>query len=103
MPSAVPLASEWFAPSARRLLRLATRREVLAVLDQAVVSGASFLTTILIGRAAGPEQLGLYVLGFTWAVLIVSVQESLIAAPYTVFGNRLQGACRAAYAGSVLV
>ena len=35
-----------------RLLRGASGKDVLAVLDQAVVSGTSFLTTILLWRGA---------------------------------------------------
>jgi O-antigen/teichoic acid export membrane protein len=84
------------------LVRLASRRGPLAILDQAILSGTSFLTTVLIGRAAGPEELGLYSLGFTLSVLILIVQESLVAAPYTVFAQRLHGAARAEYAGSAL-
>jgi O-antigen/teichoic acid export membrane protein len=76
---------------------------MLALLDQAVVSGTSFLTTVLVGRFAGQTQLGVYSLGFTVLVLIVCVQDSLIAAPYTVFGNQLEGPARAEYAGTVLV
>ena len=52
------------------------------MIDQAVVSGASFLATILVGRWCGPGELGVYSLGFTLLVSWGCVQESLIALPY---------------------
>src|SRR5207249_4408654 len=39
---------------------LVAEKHTLALLDQAVVSGSSFLTTILIGRWCGAEELGIY-------------------------------------------
>src|SRR5262249_15910877 len=86
-----------------RLLDTAFRPGTLALLDQAVVSGTSFLTTVLVKRMGGGDELGVYALGFNVVVLLICVQESLIAWPYTVYGNRLRGAARAEYAGSVLV
>src|SRR5262245_60421060 len=37
----------------------------LALLDQAVVSGASFLTTVVVGRSTSPSELGVYALGMS--------------------------------------
>ena len=37
----------------------------LAILDQVVVSGTRFVTSIIVGRACGPHELGDYTLGFT--------------------------------------
>ena len=53
-------------------LLLGDRDRALSVLDQGVVSGTRFLTTVLIGRACAPEELGLYSLGFS-VVLIVLI------------------------------
>ncbi len=77
-------------------------KSILALADQAVVSGASFLTTVLLGRVCGAAELGVSSLGATLVVLIGCVENSLISTPYTVYGNRLEGAARTAYAGSVL-
>ena len=91
-----------------RILRAASGRDTLAVLDQAVVSGTSFLTTVLVGRWCGAGELGVYALGFTLLVAWTCVQESLIALPYTIYRHRpptRQGDGTdegAAYAGSVL-
>src|SRR2546429_36531 len=47
----------------------------LALIDQAVVSGTSFLTTILIGRWCGASELGIYALGFSLLVSWGCVQQ----------------------------
>lgn len=79
------------------------RKSILALIDQAVVSGTNFLTTVMVGRMCGLDELGIYSLGFGIVVLITNVQESLISVPYTIYGNRLQPESRAEYAGSILV
>src|SRR4051794_29674254 len=84
-------------------LRSASGKDTLAVLDQAVVSGTSFLTTILLWRWCGPGELGVYSLGFTLLVTWGCVQESLIALPYTIYRHRPLRETPAEYAGSVLV
>ena len=94
IPVAVKGKPEWFTSA---------RGGILAILDQAAVSGTNFLTVVLVGRACGQEELGYYSLGVTILVLLVSVQESLITAPYTVFRERLRGWRRNEYAGRVLV
>ena len=86
----------------RRLLAQGLRQETLSLVDQVVCSAASFLTTLLVGRFAGPAELGIYVLGFSLVMLCYSVHQSLVGVPYTVFANRLHGRARAEYAGAVL-
>lgn len=86
-----------------RLLRTATHPKVLALLDQAVVSGTNFATTLVIGRSAGAEELGSYSLGFTLVVAALCVQDAFVSGPYTVFANRLTGLQRAELAGSSLI
>lgn len=95
--------------SARGLARQAAdsaaglRRPMAAMLDQALVSGASFAAVVLIGRAAGEQQLGLYALAATLVVLAVGVQESLVLIPYTVFAAGVGDELRRRYAASALV
>ena len=79
------------------------RKGALSLTDQAVVSGASFFTTVLVGRVCGPGELGIYSLGLTIVLLLTSMHLALVSMPYTVFGNRLTGSRRAEYAGAVLV
>ena len=68
-----------------------------------MVSGSRFLTTIFIGRLCGSEELGVYALMFALYLIFSCLQEALMTTPYTVFGNRLQGTKRQAFAGSVLL
>ena len=66
----------------------------MAIVDQSVVSGSRFLTTICIGRLCGSEQLGVYALLFTLYLIFSCVQDAMMSTPYTVFGNRMKGAKR---------
>lgn len=68
-----------------------------------IISGANFITTILVGRCGGAEELANYVLGFTLIILIIAVLETLIAMPYTIYAGRLEGGRRAGYRGAVLL
>jgi O-antigen/teichoic acid export membrane protein len=79
------------------------RKWLLSITDQAIVSMAGFLASIIIGRACGKEELGLYVLGMTIVSLMVEVQNAIIWSPYTVFSPRLSGSAHALYTGSTFV
>src|SRR5205823_12646980 len=87
----------------RRLLDGASGKDSLAVIDQAVVSGTSFLTTIFLWHWCGAGELGVYSLGFSLLVTWGCVQESLIAMPYTIYRHRPVLGTPAEYAGGVLV
>jgi O-antigen/teichoic acid export membrane protein len=52
--------------------------------DQAVVSGASFFTTVLISHWTSPGQLGLYAIGISALTSMVAIQDSLVLLPYTI-------------------
>jgi O-antigen/teichoic acid export membrane protein len=74
------------------LLRAAWGTHALALADQAVVSGTSFITTIVIGRWCLPSELGVYSLGISLLVSWLAIQESLISLPYVIYRQRpLQG------------
>ena len=73
----------------------------LALADQAIVSGASFLTTILIARWTFPSELGLYSIGISLLISSLAIQESLISLPYTIQQGQPIGT-RAEHAGSAL-
>ena len=79
------------------------RRPLVAMFDQSLVSGASFLTAVMVGRIAGEQQLGLYSLGFTLLILACGAQESLVLIPYTVFATRTDDERRRQFAGSTLL
>ncbi len=79
------------------------RKGSVALLDQAIISGTRFFTTILVGRAAGPAELGFYSLAVAALILTIVVQESLVTTPYTMFAQRRRADEGAEYIGSVLV
>jgi O-antigen/teichoic acid export membrane protein len=76
---------------------------LLALSDQAIVSGTNFATTLLVGRYAASEELGSYALGFSLLLLAVAVQQALVCTPYTVFAAQRSGSGRRELAGSALI
>lgn len=79
------------------------RTRLLTLTDQAVVSVASFATSIIIGRLCGKEQLGLYLLSLTIIGVVMEFQEVLIWSPYTFFSSRLAGLELKFYTGAALL
>src|SRR3979411_3063542 len=84
-----------------RLLRFVSGVHVLALPDQAVVSVASFLTMVIIGRATDPSQLGAYAIAITVLASCFTIQGSLIPLPYSIQRHRPLGT-PAEHAGSSL-
>src|SRR3954466_7041532 len=72
-----------------------------ALVDQALVSGTRFLTTIIIGRYCGAGELGTYSLAFSVLVLGGCFQEAIVTTPYAVLGQRLRRRSRITYAGGI--
>jgi O-antigen/teichoic acid export membrane protein len=62
------------------------RKTQIAMIDQAVVSGANFLTGLLLGRLLGPAGFGQFTLTYNLILLASSIQMALIAAPMQVIG-----------------
>lgn len=79
-----------------------SRKGVLALFDQAVFSGSNFLTTVVIGRFCGLDQLGVYSLAFAVLIFLAVIHESLVWTPYTIFSHRLKPGERPEYAGTIL-
>lgn len=75
----------------------------IAFVDQAIVSGTRFLITLVLGRFAGADELGLYAVAFAVLVLTANLQEAFVTTPYTVYGCRLAEPQRRVYAGNVLL
>ncbi len=86
--------------STLRSVRREGRTWASVLFDQALVSGTNFLTTVLIARLLGKQQLGLYVLAYSIVVVLLEVQNSFIASPYTMNCSRLDGPAQARYTGS---
>jgi len=64
---------------------------ILALADQGVVSAASFLTTVIIGRFTQPSELGLYSIGLALIASCLCIQEALISTPYAVQRHHCRG------------
>ncbi|MGY4427490.1 O-antigen/teichoic acid export membrane protein [Bradyrhizobium sp. JR6.1] len=60
----------------------------LALADQAVVSGTSLMSTVLVGRFTQPSQLGIYAIGLSVLGFVLAVQDALILMPYTIQRHR---------------
>lgn len=77
-------------------------RSGLSVLDQAVVSGTSFATSVLLGRCSTQEELGVYYLALSIVYFARGVQEQLVSAPYMIYCGRKASGELPRYAGSAL-
>jgi O-antigen/teichoic acid export membrane protein len=79
------------------------KKSSLSVVDQAVVSGTNFATSVVLARFAVQEELGVYYLALSVLYFARGIQEQLVSAPYMIYCNRKQGRALAEYAGSALV
>jgi O-antigen/teichoic acid export membrane protein len=70
------------------LMRVAFGTHVLALADQAVVSGTSLLSMVLVGRWTVPSELGVYSIGVAVLGSLLAVQDALILLPYTIQRHR---------------
>ncbi len=73
------------------------------VCDQAVVSLASFASTVIVGRFCGREELGIYVLATTMFWLLVGIPNALTWTPFTSRAPRMSTERRARYCGSITI
>ncbi len=76
---------------------------LVAVFDQAMISGTNFVTAIIIGRCCGAETLGIYSLVAAAMAMVIGLQDQLITAPYVLYHNRKRGRTLQRYLGSSLV
>lgn len=66
------------------VVRFAFGTHCLALADQAVVSGTSLLSTVLVGRWTVPSELGIYTIGLSVLGSMLAVQDALILLPYMI-------------------
>ncbi len=65
---------------------------VWVLLGQALQSLVNFATVMALGYWAGPEELGVFALGFSFCFLAISLGDTLVATPYTYFqAQNLEG------------
>jgi len=74
-----------------------------AIADRGFLGIAALLATVLLGRWAGPEELGVFALFAPIVFVAIALQESLITAPYTVYAMSCTPPERRVYLGSVLL
>ena len=79
----------------------AASHEILSLFDQAIVSATAFATAVIIGRMTSPDELGFYYTTLTAILIVIGIQDQMIAVPYMFFAKRFQGESHAKYAGSV--
>jgi O-antigen/teichoic acid export membrane protein len=70
------------------LTRVVFGTHFLALADQAVVSGTTLLSTVLVGRFTVPSQLGIYTIALSVLGSLLAVQDALILLPYTIQRHR---------------
>lgn len=79
-----------------------SRKSILALLDQAIVGGTTFLTAIVVGRVCGAAELGIFSLGLSIMILAIAAQEALITAPFTINVRLFRGSSRARFTAGVM-
>lgn len=80
-----------------------TGKGLITIFDQGIASTTNFITSIIIGRACAKDEFGYYLLGFTIIVAFFSIQNSLVAGPYTIHSPTLKDTEKRYYSGSTLV
>lgn len=85
------------------LRELSKNRAFLALLDQGIVSGTSFLTSILVGRAVGKELFGVFFIALGAYTIVQCVADQLIHTPYLVRAPGQKNSALRQYTGSALL
>jgi O-antigen/teichoic acid export membrane protein len=81
--------------------RPSLEKAALSVFNQAVYSGTSFLTAVIVGRSLSQSDLGIYYLTLTIVLIMFGVQENAVSGPYTILAARRHGRELAEYTGSM--
>ena len=79
------------------------RSGAISILDQAVLSGTNFATSVLIGRLCGEAELGVYFLAMSIVLFARGIQDQIIGAPYAVYCHRHSDRALRSYSGSTLI
>jgi O-antigen/teichoic acid export membrane protein len=74
-----------------------------AILDQAVISGSNFVSSVLLARILGPNEFGRYVLAWTALLLIQGLQHGAINGPMMSIGPKEEESKAPRYYGAVFV
>ncbi len=63
----------------------------MSIIDQAIFSGTSFVTAVIVGRATSPDVLGMYYLTMTIVYVAIGIQECAVSNPYAILAPRREG------------
>ena len=87
----------------RAILRLSGGRELSALGDQALVSGANFATNVILARVLGVREYGVFALSWMALLFVSSLQWAFIVSPMMSVGPKQEQHNRPSYYGAVLV
>lgn len=87
----------------RTLLRLSGGRELSALCDQALVSGSNFTTNVILARALGMRDFGVFSLCWMAVLFVASLQWAFIVSPMMSVGPKQEESERPIYYGAVLM
>lgn len=88
---------------ARVVSRVSGSVSTWGLVDQGIVSVASFAAAAIVGRVCGSDQLGVYSLAVSLFWLVAGIPNALVWTPYTSRAPKLSGDARRLYAGSALI
>jgi O-antigen/teichoic acid export membrane protein len=88
---------------ARCLQTIGAGRTSAALFDQGLVSGANFITNVMLARAFGLKEYGVFALAWIAVLFANSLQYALIVTPMMSVGPKQEPEERPSYFGSVLV
>jgi O-antigen/teichoic acid export membrane protein len=91
-----------FTPT-RTALRSMMVASIWPIADQGMVSASNFLTSVVVARCLGIYDFGIFTLGWSGVLLILTLQFSLISAPMFSFAPRLDDAGRSSYFSALLL
>lgn len=86
-----------------RIQSILAHRGSLALIDQGVVSGANFVTTLTIARVCGKAELGLYIAAWTALYIVNEILSALITVPFVINNPTVPESSQARYRGSVVI
>jgi O-antigen/teichoic acid export membrane protein len=87
----------------RAILRLSGGKELSALCDQALVSGANFATNVILARALGIREYGVFALSWMAVLFVASLQWAFIVSPMMSVGPKQEECNRPSYYGAVLI
>jgi O-antigen/teichoic acid export membrane protein len=83
--------------------RLQRGKELSALVDQALVSGSNFLTNVILARALGVSEYGVFALSWTCVLFANSLQWAFVVTPMMSVGPKQDEGDRPGYFGAVLL